>query len=100
VLLKGAFTIVAQGDDCWVNPTGAPTLATAGSGDVLSGIIGAFACALPAQHAAIAGAFVHGLAGEDWKGDRGMLSHEIADRVPAVLHALTTAHTKRATGHA
>jgi len=100
VLLKGAFTIVAHQDDRFVNPTGSPALATAGSGDVLSGIIGAFACALPSAQAAIAGAFVHGLAGEDWQADRGMLAREIADRVPAVLHALATAHSERATGHA
>jgi NAD(P)H-hydrate epimerase len=100
VLLKGAFSIIAHGDERWVNPTGAPTLATAGSGDVLSGIIGALACSMPAPQAAMAGAFVHGLAGEGFTADRGMLSHEIADRVPAVLRALATAHAERASRHA
>lgn len=93
VLLKGAFTIVRSGTDAFVNPTGGPTLATAGSGDVLAGIIGALACEMPGRQAAFSGAFVHGLAGEDWPTDRGMLAHDIADRVPAVLEALATAHT-------
>jgi NAD(P)H-hydrate epimerase len=100
VLLKGAYTIIAHAaHGTFVNPTGGPALATAGSGDVLAGIIGALACALPGYQAAMCGAFVHGLAGEDWPTDRGMMAHDIADRVPAVLRALATAHTERATGH-
>lgn len=100
VLLKGPFTIVAHpSEGLFVNPTGAPTLATAGSGDVLAGLVAAFACGLPARAAATAGAFVHGLTGEGWPSDRGLLAHEMADRVPAVLGALATAHTERATGH-
>src|SRR5262249_34229715 len=62
VLLKGAYTIVAHAaHGTFVNPTGGPALATAGSGDVLAGIIGALACALPGWQAAMTGAFVHGL---------------------------------------
>jgi NAD(P)H-hydrate epimerase len=100
VLLKGPFTIIAHPTEgLFVNPTGAPTLATAGSGDVLAGLVAAFACALPPRAAAMAAAFVHGLTGEDWPTDRGLLAHEMADRVPAVLGALATAHTQRATGH-
>jgi NAD(P)H-hydrate epimerase len=93
VLLKGAFTIVAHASHgTYVNPTGGTALATAGSGDVLAGVVGALACALPGWQAAMAGAFVHGLAGEDWPADRGMLAHDIADRVPGVLEALSRAH--------
>jgi NAD(P)H-hydrate epimerase len=100
VLLKGAFTVVAHAaHGTFVNPTGGPALATAGSGDVLAGIVGALGCALPGWQAAMAAAFVHGLAGEDWPTDRGMLAHDIADRIPAVLQALSTAHTERATRH-
>jgi hydroxyethylthiazole kinase-like uncharacterized protein yjeF len=67
VLLKGALTAVANPEggapDVLLSAAGVPALATAGSGDVLSGIIGAF-CArgLPAQQAAALGAHVHGRA--------------------------------------
>jgi hydroxyethylthiazole kinase-like uncharacterized protein yjeF len=65
VLLKGSTTVVAEmGRPVRVNPTGTPRLATAGSGDVLSGLIGAFlAGRVPAMDAAAAGAYLHGLAG-------------------------------------
>jgi ADP-dependent NAD(P)H-hydrate dehydratase / NAD(P)H-hydrate epimerase len=66
VLLKGYRTIVAGPDGCYANPTGTPALATAGSGDVLAGLLGALlAAGLPAGRAAIAAAFLHGLAGRD-----------------------------------
>ncbi|WP_433474642.1 NAD(P)H-hydrate dehydratase [Spirillospora sp. CA-142024] len=64
VLLKGSTTLVAEEDrPVRVNPTGTPRLATAGTGDVLSGLIGAFlAGGMPAMDAAAAGAYLHGLA--------------------------------------
>lgn len=64
VLLKGATTIVADPDGrAWLVTSGAPRLATAGTGDVLSGIIAAFvARGLPASRAAALGAHVHGRA--------------------------------------
>ncbi|HEX2308173.1 MAG TPA: NAD(P)H-hydrate dehydratase [Jatrophihabitantaceae bacterium] len=66
VLLKGNSTIVATPDGmAYANRTGTPWLGTAGSGDVLSGLIGAFlAGGVDAPLAAAAGAFVHGLAGQ------------------------------------
>lgn len=65
VLLKGSTTVIAEaGRPVRVNPTGTPRLATAGSGDVLSGLIGAFlAGGATAMDAAAAGAYLHGLAG-------------------------------------
>jgi hydroxyethylthiazole kinase-like uncharacterized protein yjeF len=65
VLLKGDRTIVASpSGQVWVNPTGSPALATAGTGDVLAGLIGALlAAGLGPDQAAIAGAYLHGLAG-------------------------------------
>lgn len=65
VLLKGDRTIVATPDgEAYANPTGCPELATAGTGDVLAGLIGSLlAAGLPADRAAVAGAFAHGLAG-------------------------------------
>jgi NAD(P)H-hydrate epimerase len=89
VLLKGAHTIVATPDGrAVVNPTGNPALATAGSGDVLSGLAGALACTLGAFEAAWCAAYMHGAAGDAWAarhGDRGLLASEIADELPAVL---------------
>jgi len=88
VVLKGAHTLVASPDARMaVCPVACPALATAGSGDVLGGIIGALACALPAFEAACAGVLLHALAGEAWSranggADRGMLASEIADMLP------------------
>jgi len=61
VLLKGNITVIAEpGGPVYLNPAGQSWAATAGSGDVLSGIIGALlAAGLPAGEAAAAGAFVH-----------------------------------------
>jgi hydroxyethylthiazole kinase-like uncharacterized protein yjeF len=96
VLLKGARTLIgAPSVLTVVNPSGCPALATAGSGDVLSGICGAFFAALgDPLRAACAAAFVHGRSAEHWcteqgGADRGLLAHEIADGVPRVLAALT-----------
>ncbi len=92
VLLKGAYTVVASPDGrVVVTGSGSPALATAGSGDVLSGLIGALACTLPPFEAAWCGAFLHGVSGRAWQkehGDRGLLAGEIADGLPAVLAAL------------
>jgi hydroxyethylthiazole kinase-like uncharacterized protein yjeF len=65
VLLKGDRTIVAAPDGtAFANPTGSVALATAGTGDVLAGLLGSLlAAGLPAPHAALAAAYVHGLAG-------------------------------------
>jgi hydroxyethylthiazole kinase-like uncharacterized protein yjeF len=66
VLLKGSTTVIASpdGGPVLVNPTGTPWLATAGSGDVLSGLAGALlAQGLPPARAALAAAYLHGLAG-------------------------------------
>jgi hydroxyethylthiazole kinase-like uncharacterized protein yjeF len=65
VLLKGDRTIVANpAGEVWVNSTGSPALATAGSGDVLAGLLGSLlAGGLAPDRAAIAAAYVHGLAG-------------------------------------
>ncbi|GLX18114.1 NAD(P)H-hydrate dehydratase [Streptomyces lavendulae] len=64
VLLKGATTLVASGGVVRVNPTGTPWLATAGSGDVLSGLAGALlAGGLSGGDAGAVAAYLHGLAG-------------------------------------
>ena len=93
VVLKGARTIVATPDKrMFICMAGNPVLATAGSGDVLTGIISAFACHLAPDQAACAGVLVHALCGDLWRArtgsDRGMLASEIAALVPEVVAAL------------
>ncbi|HSH20044.1 MAG TPA: NAD(P)H-hydrate dehydratase [Draconibacterium sp.] len=66
VVLKGAFTSVSTpGGKLYFNSTGNPGMATAGSGDVLTGIIlGLLARGIPPENAAITGVYLHGLAGD------------------------------------
>jgi ADP-dependent NAD(P)H-hydrate dehydratase / NAD(P)H-hydrate epimerase len=94
VVLKGAHTIIASPDSrVAVSPIACPALATAGSGDVLGGVVSAMACLLPPFEAACAGVMAHGMAGQAWshahaQADRGMLASEIADTLPRVLAEL------------
>ncbi|MCL1848271.1 MAG: NAD(P)H-hydrate dehydratase [Clostridiales bacterium] len=87
VVLKGASTLVADPEGMlYINSTGNPALATAGSGDVLAGALAAFiAQGLPPCDAAVLAVFLHGLAGDmlkETKGGRGCLAGEIADFLP------------------
>ena len=93
VVLKGARStlIVQPSGRTVISPIANPLLATAGSGDVLSGIIGAMACGVAPFEAACAGVYLHAAAANAWgKGGRhrGMLAHEIADAIPDVLASL------------
>lgn len=73
LVLKGAGTVIASPDgEIYINTTGNPGMATAGSGDVLAGITGAFAALIPPGEAARLGAYVHGLAGDLCKKDLGV----------------------------
>jgi ADP-dependent NAD(P)H-hydrate dehydratase / NAD(P)H-hydrate epimerase len=87
VLLKGARTVIAAPDGrAVVNTTGSGWLATAGSGDVLSGVLGSFlAAGLPPLLAAAAAAHLHGRAGERAAADRAAGATALWDRlrVPA-----------------
>lgn len=83
VLLKGHRTLIADpGGRVAVNTTGSSWLATAGSGDVLSGIIGSLlAGGLTAWEAAAAGAHLHGRAGERAAADRAPGATALWDRI-------------------
>ncbi|MFM9633673.1 MULTISPECIES: NAD(P)H-hydrate dehydratase [Streptomyces] len=86
VLLKGSTTVVAGaggGGAVRVNPTGTAWLATAGSGDVLSGLAGSLlAAGLSAVDAGSAGAYLHGLAGRFAAAGAPVGAHEVAEAVP------------------
>lgn len=87
VLLKGADTIVRAPDGrTVVCDTGPPSLATAGTGDVLTGIVGAFlAKGLDAVDAAAAAAVAHGLAARTVRHQAGLVASDVAAALPAVL---------------
>lgn len=89
VLLKGPATVVAEpGGEVLVSATGDQRLATAGSGDVLAGIIGALlAQGVDAFRSAACGAWLHGTAALRAPAS-GMLAGDIADHLPAVLEGL------------
>lgn len=88
VVLKGAHSVIAAPDGRMaISPVACPALATAGSGDVLGGVIAALACTLTPFEAACAGVVWHGLAGQAWSdahdgADRGLLASEISDWLP------------------
>jgi ADP-dependent NAD(P)H-hydrate dehydratase / NAD(P)H-hydrate epimerase len=89
VLLKGSTTIVAEpGGQVLVSTTGDARLATAGTGDVLSGVVAALlAQGLDPLRAAAAGAHLHGLAGTlGWR--RGLVAGDLIDLLPAALSRL------------
>ena len=93
LVLKGARSLVAnpQGE-VFINPTGNPGMASGGTGDILTGMIGGFlAQGFPALEAAKLGVFLHGLAGDfvsHRKGPRGIAATDLAEEAPRVLSAL------------
>jgi hydroxyethylthiazole kinase-like uncharacterized protein yjeF len=90
-LLKGAGTVIARPDGRYaINSTGSPALATAGSGDVLAGMIGALlAQGSTAWDAALSAAWLHGRAGEGH--DIGLVAGDIAARAVEELRRLRAA---------
>ncbi|HXI58452.1 MAG TPA: NAD(P)H-hydrate dehydratase, partial [Polyangia bacterium] len=91
VVLKGARTLVAQPDGTvFVNPAANPALATAGSGDVLTGVITAFLTqGLVAVDAATAGVFVHGAAGDEAARRKGgVIAGDLPEAVAQVMAGL------------
>jgi ADP-dependent NAD(P)H-hydrate dehydratase / NAD(P)H-hydrate epimerase len=90
IILKGHHTVVASGEKkFYVNKTGNPGMATAGSGDVLSGIVGAFlAQGLNVFKAAKYATYIHGLAGDIAALDKtqmGLIASDIINRIPDAL---------------
>jgi len=94
VILKGAFTVIASPDErMTVIPVASPTLARAGTGDVLAGlVVGLRAQGLPAYEAAVAGAWIHARAGLEaglrLGGSASVLAGNVLEVVPAILAEL------------
>jgi hydroxyethylthiazole kinase-like uncharacterized protein yjeF len=93
VLLKGAPTFVVDpAGNVYVNPTGNPGLATGGSGDVLSGLIGSFlAQGVPALESACMGAYIHGLAADmaaEEFGPTSLIPTDIIMHLPEAILSL------------
>lgn len=97
ILLKGYRTIIASPDgELTVNMTGSPNMATAGSGDVLTGVISGFLAQGAAPYdAMVLSAFLHGWGGEALGQSRsvGILARELADSVGLVLSSVATGVT-------
>lgn len=98
IVLKGAHTAIAGPDGaCWFNSTGNPGMATAGSGDVLTGILTGLLASgyLPAQAARL-GVFLHGLAGDlaaRHKSMQGMTAGDLVDAIPQAWLYLTNSRS-------
>ncbi|UCH46274.1 MAG: NAD(P)H-hydrate dehydratase [Nitrospiraceae bacterium] len=93
LVLKGVPTITAMpGGEAYINSSGNPGMATAGTGDVLTGMISAFlAQGLPPQHAAILGVYIHGYAGDRSarrKGQFSVVASDIIREIPRAFKSL------------
>jgi ADP-dependent NAD(P)H-hydrate dehydratase / NAD(P)H-hydrate epimerase len=94
VVLKGDRTIIAFPDgETWVNPTGSPSMATGGTGDILTGMIAGMIAQHPKdwKRAAVAAVWLHGrcgeLAGGCW-GEQAMLATDMLDFLPEAMNEL------------
>jgi NAD(P)H-hydrate epimerase len=93
VALKGAGTVVTDGQRLYTNDTGNPGMATAGSGDVLTGIILALlGQGLAGFEATVLGVYLHGLAGDIAADERGQISLIATDIIDALPQAFQKSH--------
>ena len=95
VALKGAGTVVTDGQRMYVNQTGNPGMATGGAGDVLTGLIAALiGQGLAAIDAACLGVYVHGLAGDlaaETLGQLSLTASDLIDFLPEAALAFWSA---------
>ncbi|MFQ5676396.1 MAG: NAD(P)H-hydrate dehydratase [bacterium] len=93
LVLKGAPTVVGSADgSVFINSTGNAGMATAGMGDVLTGVIaGLIAQGMTPLDAALAGVYIHGFAGDiasSRMGERGLISRDVLESLPFALKNL------------
>ncbi len=93
VVLKGHRSLTATPEGAvHVNPTGNPGMATGGTGDVLTGVVGSLlAQGYDPLEAAVLGVYLHGLAGDlaaAERGERGLAAGDLAEALPAAFEAL------------
>ncbi|HHV27133.1 MAG TPA: NAD(P)H-hydrate dehydratase [Tissierellia bacterium] len=89
-VLKGADTVVcSKSGEIYVNRTGNPGMATAGSGDLLTGVISSFiGQGIGVYESAILGTYIHGLAGDlakNEKGEYGLIAEDILENIPYAI---------------
>ena len=88
VIIKGANSLIVDGDELYFNTTGNPGMATAGSGDVLSGILtGLLAQGYNPLKAALFGVYIHGSAGDIASGYLGFEAVIASDIINAIGNA-------------
>ncbi len=94
IVLKGASTVITEPEGTvYINPTGNPGLATAGTGDVLSGMIGGLmAQGLDPFSSAVSAVYMHGLAADRIKAERGaigMAATDLLEKIPEIINRYT-----------
>ncbi|MEW6162546.1 MAG: NAD(P)H-hydrate dehydratase [Nitrospirota bacterium] len=94
LVLKGVPTIIAGPDGrAYINSTGNPGMATAGTGDVLTGMISGFLSqGIKPLNASILGVYMHGLAGDvaaSEKGEHPLIATDIIDKIPVAFRSLS-----------
>ena len=97
VVLKGATSVIATPDGTvLLNPTGNPGMASGGTGDVLTGVLGAFLARGLAPADALASAvYLHGLAGDiaaARQGEESLIAGDVIDALPAAFASLRADH--------
>ncbi len=90
LVLKGARTVIADpGGRCWINTTGNPGMATAGTGDLLTGMLaGLVAQGMKPLAAAQAAVYLHGLCGDQAArrlGERSLMARDLLQEVPGII---------------
>lgn len=93
-IIKGFRTLISDGESVWVNLTGNPGMATAGSGDVLSGIIGGLlGQGMETYKAVVLGVFLHGLSGDLGVRDLGiesLIAGDLIEYLPKAFNRVKT----------
>jgi NAD(P)H-hydrate epimerase len=91
LVLKGHRSVIAVPDGrVWINPTGSPALATGGTGDVLTGLVGGLLAQFPGdlEAAVLAAVYLHGRAGElgaaKW-GEKSLMATDLYAHLPGAM---------------